>query len=419
MRPPIHAVPGILVLLCASFAASVATAASDHWPEFRGPTGDGQAPGSTPPTRWSPASKIRWKAPVVGKAWSSPTVADGKVYLTTGVAEGEEVSLRALCFRLEDGAPLWEREIFKRPGGGVHKKNSHASPTPVHASGRLYVHFGHDGTAALDAADGAILWTQTDLRYPPVHGNGGSPVLHEDKLIFACDGASDPFVVALRAQDGAVAWKTPRNVEVRSTFSFSTPLVVDVAGRAQAVVPGSGAVVAYDPADGSEIWRYRYGEGYSVVPRPLHRDGVVYVCSGFGRAVLHAVRTDGRGDVTETHLLWKDDKAVPKESSPILVGDFIFFNDDKGILSCLDAATGEEHYRERLDGRGGYSASPVHAGGHLYFHNGEGITTVVKPDQIFRKVAENQIGEYGLSSFAVVSDGFVVRTEGHLLRIGE
>ena len=111
--------------------------------------------------------------------------------------------------------------------------------------------------------------------------------------------------------------------------------------------------------DGREIWRYRYGEGYSVVPRPLHRDGVVYVCSGFNRAVLYAVRTDGEGDVTDTHLVWSDDKAVPKESSPILVGDLLFLNDDKGVLSCFDAKTGEERYRERLDGRGGYSAVVV------------------------------------------------------------
>jgi outer membrane protein assembly factor BamB len=206
---------------------------------------------------------------------------------------------------------------------------------------------------------------------------------------------------------------------VTRTFSFSTPLLIEVKGKTQILSPASGAVIAYNPADGKEIWRFRYGEGYSVVPRPLHRDGVIYVCSGFNRAILFAVKTDGTGDVTDTHLVWQDDKTVPKESSPILVGDEIFFNDDKGILSCLDAATGKEHYRERLDGQGGYSASPVYAGGHLYFHNGNGITTVVKPGKTFVKVAENQLGEFGLSSFAVVSDGFVIRTEGHLIRIGE
>lgn len=398
---------------------SLPLVAADSWPEFRGPTADGHAPEANVPTLWSATSKTRWKIPVEGKAWSSPVIADGKVYVTTAVSKDAKLSLKALCFELADGKQVWERTVFEKAEGAIHAKNSHASPTPVYAEGKLYVHFGHDGTAALNAGDGSILWTQTSLSYAPVHGNGGSPVVHDGKLIFSSDGQADPFIVALSTADGSVVWKTPRNVTVQRTFSFATPLLIEVKGKTQVISPASGAVIAYDPADGREIWRFRYGEGYSVVPRPLHRDGVIYVCSGFNRAILYAVKTDGTGDVTDTHLVWQDDKTVPKESSPILVGDEIYFNDDKGILSCLDAATGKEHYRERLDGQGGYSASPVFAGDHLYFHNGNGITTVVKPGKTFTKVAENQLGEYGLSSFAVVSDGFVIRTEGHLIRLGE
>jgi outer membrane protein assembly factor BamB len=398
---------------------SLPLAAADSWPEFRGPSADGHAPEAKVPTLWSATSKMRWKIPVEGKAWSSPVIADGKVYVTTAVSKDAKLSLKALCFELADGKQVWERTVFEKAEGAIHAKNSHASPTPVYAEGKLYVHFGHDGTAALNAGDGFILWTQTSLSYAPVHGNGGSPVVHDGKLIFSSDGQADPFIVALSTTDGSVVWKTPRNVTVQRTFSFATPLLIEVKGKPQVISPASGAVIAYDPADGREIWRFRYGEGYSVVPRPLHRDGVIYVCSGFNRAILYAVKTDGTGDVTDTHLVWQDDKTVPKESSPILVGDEIYFNDDKGILSCLDAATGKEHYRERLDGQGGYSASPVFAGGHLYFHNGNGITTVVKPGKTFTKVAENQLGEYGLSSFAVVVDGFVIRTEGHLIRLGE
>lgn len=398
---------------------SLPLVAADSWPEFRGPTADGHAPEAKVPTLWSATSKTRWKIPVEGKAWSSPVIADGKVYVTTAVSKDAKLSLKALCFELAGGKQVWERTVFEKAEGAIHAKNSHASPTPVYAEGKLYVHFGHDGTAALNAGDGSILWTQTSLSYAPVHGNGGSPVVHDGKLIFSSDGQADPFIVALSTADGSVVWKTPRNVTVQRTFSFATPLLIEVKGKIQVISPASGAVIAYDPADGREIWRFRYGEGYSVVPRPLHRDGVIYVCSGFNRAILYAVKTDGTGDVTDTHLVWQDDKTVPKESSPILVGDEIYFNDDKGILSCLDAATGKEHYRERLDGQGGYSASPVFAGDHLYFHNGNGITTVVKPGKTFTKVAENQLGEYGLSSFAVVSDGFVIRTEGHLIRLGE
>lgn len=414
MKARIH-----LSLLAALSGFAPAFLFADNWPEFRGATAEGHAPDAKVPLLWSETKNIRWKVPVEGKAWSSPVVANERVFVTTAVVNGEDLTLEARCYQLSDGSEVWKREVFKKKAGPIHQKNSHASPTPVFADGRLYLHFGHDGTACLDAADGKILWTQTSLPYSPVHGNGGSPVVFEDKLIFACDGQTDPFVVALNRDTGAVVWKTPRGVEVQRTFSFSTPLIIEVKGEKQAVIPGSGAVVSYHPATGAEIWRFRYAEGYSVVPRPLYHDGIIYVCSGFNRAILFAVKADGKGDVTDTHLVWQDDKAVPKESSPIIVDGLIYLNDDKGILNCFDAANGTEHYRERLDGQGGYSASPVYAGGHLFFHNGDGITTVVKPGKVFNKVAENRLGEFGLSSFAVVSDGFIVRTEGHLVRIGE
>ncbi len=408
-----------LSLLAALGALAPVFLLAENWPEFRGPGAEGHAPDAKVPLLWSATKNIRWKVPVEGKGWSSPVVANENVFVTTAVVNGEDLTLEARCYQLSDGKEVWKQEIFKKKAGAIHQKNSHASPTPVVAEGRVYLHFGHDGTACLNATDGKILWTQTSLSYSPVHGNGGSPVIFGDKLIFACDGQTDPFVVALNKEDGSVIWKTPRAVTVQRTFSFSTPLMIEVNGEKQAVIPGSGAVVSYNPATGAEIWRFRYAEGYSVVPRPLYRDGIIYVCSGFNRAILFAVKADGKGDVTDTHLVWQDDKAVPKESSPIIVDDLIYLNDDKGILNCFDAATGAEQYRERLDGKGGYSASPVYAGGHLFFHNGDGITTVIKPGKTFNKVAENAIGEFGLSSFAVVSDGFIVRTEGHLIRIGE
>lgn len=393
--------------------------AADSWPDFRGPNGDGHADSCQPPTHWSARSGIRWTSGVLGSGWSSPVIGDSKVYLTTAVEEGDQVSLRALCFDLDSGKELWQKEVIRTESVAIHRKNSQASPSPVLDEGQVFVHFGPYGTAALKASDGTVLWTKTNLRYHSVHGNGGSPIIHRSKLIFANDGARDPFVVALSARNGAISWRVDRNIEVRNTFSFSTPLLVSTGWGKQAIIPGSGAVVSYDPNTGKEIWRFRYGEGYSVVPRPVHKDGIVYVSSGFDRATLFAVRINGHGDVTDTHLVWKDDKTIPKESSPILVDDLLYYNDDKGILNCLNAATGEVYYRERIDGSGPYSASPVYAGGHLYFHNAEGVTTVVKPGKTFVKVAENRLEEYGLSSFAVLSDSFVIRTKSHLMRIGK
>jgi len=400
---------------------SVSFIKADSWPEFRGPNGDGFAPDSAKvPMLWSETKNIRWKVPVKGKAWSSPIVVDGKVYVTTAEESGDEnLSLSALCFNANDGKEIWAKEIFSAKKVRMHKKNSHASPTPVFEDGRLYLHFGHYGTACLKAEDGKKIWKQTDLAYPPVHGNGGSPIIVGKHLIFSCDGKSEPFIVALKKQNGSVAWKTLREVETKRPFSFSTPLAIEVDGKIQVISPASGAVISYDPKTGKEIWRFLYGEGYSVTNRPTFANGLVFVGSGFNKAVLYAIRPDGKGDVTETHLAWKTDSAVPKESSFIVIDGLFYMNDDKGTLTCLDAETGKEHYTERLDGKGGYSSSPIYASGHLFFHNGNGITTILKPGKTFKKVAENQIGEFGLSTFAVVKDGFIARTENSLLRIGE
>tara|TARA_R110000850_G_scaffold167796_7_gene292852 strand:- start:1570 stop:2814 length:1245 start_codon:yes stop_codon:yes gene_type:complete len=400
-------------------ACGILPAFADDWPEFRGPSHDGHSSSAQVPLKWSDRENIRWKVPIPGKAWSTPVVAGNRIFVTTSAPKRQDLSLQARCYDLTTGDLLWEQEVFEVEDGKIHQKNSQASPSPIFESGRLYVHFGHNGTACLNSNDGALIWKQTSLPYEPVHGNGGSPLLFKDRLIFSCDGKEDPFVVALNKTDGSILWRKNREVKVTKAFSFSTPIAIEVKGKSQIILPGSGAVISYDPANGSELWRFLYGEGYSVVPRPVYSTGIIYVCSGFNQANLFAIKVDGQGDVTDSHLVWDETKTIPKESSPIIVDDLLYINDDKGILTCFDAATGDVHYRERLDGKGGFSSSPVYASGHLFFHSGEGITTVIKPGSKFEKVAENDIREFGLSSFAVISDGFLIRTEENLIRIGK
>ncbi|NNE90523.1 MAG: PQQ-binding-like beta-propeller repeat protein [Verrucomicrobiales bacterium] len=408
----------ILFSLVASAALFPTLAIAEHWTEFRGAGQQGHAPADVEvPLRWSESQNIAWKTPIAGKAWSSPIVVGSRVFVTTAVEE-DGLSLRVIAVDLESGKPIWDTEVRKKPDAGrMHKKNSHASPTPVFEDGKIYAHFGHHGTYCVDAKSGDIVWKQESIEYPPVHGTGGSPIVLGDKLIFSCDGAKDPIVVALDKSTGDIDWKTDRDVEVSRKFSFSTPLPIEVDGKTQVVVPGSGALISYDPENGNEIWRCLWGEGYSVVPRPVYSHGLVIGCSGFNTANMIAVDPTGTGDVTDSHKKWEISKRIPKESSPIVVGDLLFVNDDKGILSCVEVKTGEVKYEQRLDGQGGYSASPVYAGGHLFFHNGDGITTVVKPTDRFEKVAENSIGEYGLSSFGVAPDGFLIRTESNLIRV--
>lgn len=413
---PFRSTPA-LVTASAIFLVSNLLHAED-WTEFRGPGGQGHSTASGLPTSWSKRENIDWEAEVPGTGWSSPVVVGEHVYLTAAVEKGSKLELRALAFDAKSGAEVWNSLVFEiGDPSKIHNKNSHASPTPIFENGKLFVHFGHDGTACVDTTSGEVVWTQQSLPYSPVHGNGGSPILVGDKLIFSCDAAQDPFIVALDMSSGEVAWKTPRDVEVKRTFSFSTPLAIEIDGKTQVISPASGAVISYDPENGQEIWRFDYDEGYSVVPRPVFANGLLYVCSGFNRATLFAIRPDGEGDVTKTHLAWEYSKAVPKESSPVVVDDLIYFNDDKGVATCLDAKTGEPQWQERL-APGGYSASPIYADGHLYFQNGEGVGTVIKPGRDFEKVSENDIGEAGLASYGVADGALFIRTESKLYRVG-
>ncbi|MCB1063104.1 MAG: PQQ-binding-like beta-propeller repeat protein [Verrucomicrobiae bacterium] len=391
---------------------------AEEWTEFRGPGGQGHSEAKNLPSEWSKRNHVKWETEVPGTGWSSPVIVNGRVYLTSAVEDRSKLSLQALAFDAESGKPIWNTEVFSVDSPTkIHSKNSHASPTAIFEDGKVYVHFGHDGTACVDATSGAVIWKQSSLPYPPVHGNGGSPIIVGDKLIFSSDAASDPFIVALNKTTGEVVWKTARNVETKRTFSFSTPLAIEVNGKTQVISPASGAVISYDPETGTEIWRCLYGEGYSVVPRPVFANGLVYVCSGFNRAILYAIRPDGEGDVTKTHIAWEYSKTVPKESSILVVDDLVYLNDDKGIATCLDAKTGEVQWQERL-AAGGYSASPIYADGKIYFQNGEGVGTVIRPGRKFDKIAENDIGEHGLASYGVTEGALFIRTDTKLFRIG-
>jgi len=402
-----------------SFCAN-ASGGETEWPQFRGPTGQGLSAAVNVPTQWSADDNVAWKTEIPGKGWSSPVLSQGRLYLTTAVGEakGTDVSLRALCVDAAEGRILWGTEIFRpdsADAGTMHRKNSLASPSPIITGDRLYVHFGHMGTAALDLS-GKVLWRQTELKYSPVHGTGGSPILVDGSLIFSCDGKEAPFLVALDAATGKVRWKTARDSIAKRQFSFSTPLVIQAGGATQVISPASGFVGGYDPGDGRELWRVTYGDGYSVVPRPVFAHGLIFVSSGFNNAILHAIRPDGaKGNVTETNVAWTQNKAVPKSASMLVLGDEIYFVADNGIANCADARTGEVHWSERLNG--GFSTSPIAAEGRIYFQNETGTTYVIKSGKTFELLAQNEIGEPTLASYAVADGTLYLRSEIYLRKI--
>lgn len=414
----------ILRTFAATFLLGSALAIAGDWTEFRGPTRQGLADTNRLPLTWSESENITWKISIAGLAWSSPVVQDGRIYLTTAVPQGTgsqpPQSLRVLCLDAASGKTLWDVEALRHSGGGdveMHGKNSHASPTPLLEGDRVYAHFGPHGTACLDIGDGDIVWTSEELKYKPTHGTGGSPALAGDVLVICCDGHDAQFVAALDKNTGDVRWKTLRDTNPQKGFSFCTPRILEAGGRMQAVCPGSDAVFSYDPQTGEEIWRVRYGSGYSVVPRPVVGHGMVYVCSGFGDGRLLAIEPTGTGDVTDTHVKWDVKKGVPKTPSPVLVGNEIYLVDDRGIATCLDAITGEQHWQERLGGN--FSASPTATVNRVYFQDENGTTIVVKASPQFEKLATNQLasGERTFASFAIVDNAILLRSEKHLYRI--
>ncbi len=402
---------GCLLTLTLSLALGAA-----EWYQFRGPDGNGHAD-AKPPTEWDAKKNVTWRKELpVG--WSSPVVVSGKIYLTSAVPEGEGQSLRAQCLDAKTGTVAWDVEVFKQPANApkIHKKNSHASPTAVVEDGKVYVHFGHMGTACLSAKDGAKVWATQELKYSPTHGNGGSPLIVGKHLIFSIDGTDKQAVFALDKTNGKVAWQTPRNNKTgASPFSFSTPLLIKVKDQEQLVSAGSGVVMSLDPQTGKEIWRVGYGSGYSVVPKPVFANGLVYVCTGYNTANLVAIKPDGKGDVTATHVAFTVKKNAPLNPSPLVIGDALYMVSDGGVLSCLDAKTGAERWTERVEKA--YSSSPLYMNGLVYLLDESGTTTVFKPGASYDEVAKNKLGEKTQASCAVDGDALLLRTEKALYRI--
>jgi len=409
-----------------------------EWPQFRGPTGQGIADieASALPLTWSESDNVRWKVPVEGlHGGRQKQTAAVEGELGEPVAEEQPVeaaadkpaeppkppvasqSLEALCLDAETGAELWRVKLFEQSAGAdLHDKNSHASPTPLIAEGKVYVHFGPHGTACL-TTDGEVVWKNSELTYGPRHGTGSSPALAGDVLIVPCDGIDTQQVYGLEKSTGEIRWKVERNSNPSHGFSFCTPLVIEVNGRMQAISPGSGAVVAYDPATGEELWRARYGAGYSVVPRPVYAHGLVYICTGFGTSKLMAIDPAGAGDVTETHVKWETEKNVPKSPSLLIVGDELYMVSDQGVATCLNALTGEQIGAARLGGN--YSASPLYVDGRIYFQDENGTAIVVEASPEFTELGRSTWGDGGrtFASYAVADGALFLRSETHVYRV--
>lgn len=380
------------------------------WPQFRGPDGQGHSTESGLPLQWSETQNVTWKVPIAGRGWSSPVIQGDRIWLTTATDGGK--SLRAIAVDRLSGALQKDIEIFHlRSPGTINTKNSYASPTPVLEQDRIYLHFGAYGTACMTRS-GEIIW-KTRLEYDNgQHGPGSSPVLYDDLLILSCDGRDTQYVVALDKRTGKVRWKKLRE----GYQAYATPLVVRLPEGDQIISPGALRAIAYEPRTGKEIWQVRYENGFSNVPRPVFGHGLAYICTGFQQPSMLAVRVDGHGDVTRSHIVWTLSRGVPLTPSPLLVGNALYMVSDSGIATCVDALTGKEQWRTRM--RGNYSASPIYADGRIYFLNEEGECTVIAPGKEYWVLATNRIEGTTLASMAVSQGSIFIRSQTHLYRIG-
>ncbi len=386
---------------------------AEEWPEFRGPGAQGHYSGKLP-TVWSETNNVAWSVDLPGEGWSSPVIVADKIYLTAAVPGKEKsYSLRCLCLTTQDGKTLWDTEVFAQTPSSprIHSKNSHASPTPVVKDGRVYVHFGHLGLACLDTA-GKILWKNNDFPYKHVHGNGGSPCITQETLIFSVDGIDMQAVIGLDIHTGKERWKTDRKVDTtKQHFSFGTPLIITVNGKEQVISVGSNVVMALDPYTGKEIWRADF-KGYSQIPRPIFSNGLVYICTGYDTPKLLAIKPDGQGDVTKTHIAWTVPRSVPATPSPIILGDALYMVSDFSVMSCLDAKTGEQRWQGRLSG--GYSASLLEADGKIYAMNEKGVCSVVEAGPKFVEISKNTLPGRTLATPAPYGGRLYIRTDEKL-----
>lgn len=408
-----------LLLLSVTCYLNVPTDAADS-PQFRGPGGQGHSDAKNLPLTWSETENIAWKVPIAGLGWSSPSIQGDQIWLTTALDDGK--SLHAIALDRASGKTLHDVEVFTLENpGGVHSKNSHASPTPLIEGDRVYVHYGAHGTACLKT-DGTIVWKNQALKHDHRHGPGGSPVVFEDLLILNCDGSDIQFVVALDKATGEIRWQKKRehihadrlSGKSNVPMAYTTPLLVDVNGTIQLLSTGADSIVAYNPRTGDEYWWFRF-DGYSNVLRPVVANGLVFISSGYDRPEFYAVRIDGSGDVTESHLAWNMKKAAPLNPSPLVVGEELYLVSDNGIATCVDAVTGEERWQERVGGN--FSASPTLADGRIYLLDEDGATTVIAPGRKFELLATNKLDGRTLATPAMVDDTILLRTDTHLYRI--
>ena len=424
-----------------AFFADLASIKAD-WLQWRGPMGQGIADQSKVPIEWSETKNIAWRAQLPGRGWSSPLIVGNQVWVTAAhetVASEEqskerlkantgsqplivlsELRIHAICIDKETGEIIKDIEVLrKKDPQWIHKTNSYASPTPIIEDGRMYIQKGSYGSACLDLKSGKVMWQNQDLWVMHENGPGGSPLIWNDLLIFHMDGSDKQFIVAIDKNTGKVIWKTKRSGKMHDNpqlkKAYGTPVIVRLQGRDVVVSPAANWLYGYDPVTGDELWKLEYGTlGFSIVPKPVIGNGMIYIGTSYMRPQMLGI------DVSkpQPRIAWSCKRSVPAISSPLLIGEELYFvSDSGGMVTCLDAKTGVERWRERIGGNHG--SSPTFVGGRILFHSKEGETVALKPGREFKILARNKLDGEHHASAAISDNSIFLRTEKALYKISE
>jgi outer membrane protein assembly factor BamB len=412
----------VLLLLPALLATPVQ---AENWPGWRGPRGDGTSREQHIPIEFNgeTGENIAWKVPVPGYGHSSPIVHGDRLFVATCVEETDQRLL--LCYDRVTGKELWRQNVLEAPLEKKHKLNSFASGTPASDGERVYCTFlepefhsanertpGQMVVAAYDL-EGNQKWLVRPGRFASVHGFCSSPVLFENLVIVNGDHDGDSYIVALDRETGAEVWKIPREHKTRS---YVTPIIRQIDGRTQMILSGSKSVRSYDPRTGRQHWVID-GPTEQFVASLVYNGELLFMTAGFPEHHILAIRPDGRGNVTDSHIVWRTTKSTSYVPSPIVVGEYFLVAADNGVASCYEANSGKLLWMERLGKH--YSASLVTAEGLVYFLADDGVTKVVRPGADLEVVAENPLGEYCYASPAISNGKIYIRSEHHLWCVGK
>jgi outer membrane protein assembly factor BamB len=401
--------------MCLAIALSIALsypARAENWPVWRGPRGNGTSLEKNVPTQWSATQNVVWKAAIPGKGHASPIVWNDRVFVVTSDKERRQRLL--LCLDRSEGKILWQQVVLEAPLERVNSLNSFASSTPATDGERVYVSFLDVDRMLIAAYDfeGHQVWAVHPGDFASMHGYCSSPVLWKDKVIVNGDHDGSGYLVALDRATGRTVWRTPRP---NNTRSYCTPLIGPMAGRDQLVLSGSKCVAGYDPDTGEQRWIID-GPTEQFVASLVYNGELLFMTCGFPDHFMQAIRPDGTGNVTKTHVLWQKDQDCSYVPSPIAVGPYFLVVSDTGVATCLEAAGGRSIWRERLGPH--YSASLVTANGLVYFLSDKGVMTIVKPGPQPEIVARNTLGEETYASPAISGERIFLRGVDHLYCIG-